>query len=178
MVIWIIGKSGSGKTFFSQNLIKFLKRKKIRNIFWIDGDKFRRKYSKDLGYTLVDRKKNSKRIQSLCLSKEKSKIVITSILSLFKDHQRQNKKKFSNYIQIYIKAETKSLLKRNIRKVYSNSKNVVGVDIKFPEPYKSNYVIKNNFDRKFLKTSKKIYKDIHESIFKIGKTKHKKQISK
>ena len=169
MVIWIIGKSGSGKTFFSQNLIKFLEKKKISNIFWIDGDDFRKKYSKDLGYSLSDRKKNSQRIQSLCSKKEKSKIVITSVLSIFRDHQRQNKKKFSNYIQIYIKAETKNLLKRNTRKIYSNKKNVVGVDIKFPIPYKSNYVIKNNFDKNFLKTSKKIYEKIYERISKINK---------
>ena len=60
MVIWIIGKSGSGKTYLSKHLIKSLKKKKLKKIIWIDGDKFRKKYSKDLGYSLVDRKKTLK----------------------------------------------------------------------------------------------------------------------
>ena len=60
MVIWIIGKSGSGKTYFSKHLIKNLKKKIKNKIIWIDGDKFRKKFSKDLGYSLTDRKKFKK----------------------------------------------------------------------------------------------------------------------
>ena len=50
MVVWIIGKSGVGKSYFAKKILNKLKIKK-KKIFWIDGDKFRKKYSKDLGYT-------------------------------------------------------------------------------------------------------------------------------
>ena len=66
IVIWVIGVSGSGKSFFSKKLFKKLKRDYKKTI-WIDGDRFRKKYSKDLSYSLKDRKKNSKRIQKFCL---------------------------------------------------------------------------------------------------------------
>ena len=70
MVIWIIGKSGSGKTFLSKRLYKKF-REKNKKVVWIDGDKFRKKFSKDLKYSLNDRKKNSKRIQKFSKELEK-----------------------------------------------------------------------------------------------------------
>ena len=88
MVVWIIGLSGSGKTFLSRNLFSELK-KQHKKVKWIDGDKFRSKFSKDLGYSLTDRKKNSIRIRNYCKEYEKKNyIVICSILSIFKDHQK------------------------------------------------------------------------------------------
>lgn len=165
MVIWIIGKSGSGKTYLSKHLIKSLKKKNLKKIIWIDGDKFRKRYSKDLGHSLVDRKKNSKRIQKFCKKyDEKGYLVICSILSIFKNHQKINRKKFSNYFQIYIKTDTKILKLRNNKMIYSKKKNVVGRDIPFPEPYKSNIIIKNDFKKTFLKNIKKIENKIYAKI--------------
>ena len=54
MVIWIIGKSGSGKTYLAKILKKKFN-KKLRKIKLIDGDKFRKIFSQDLGYSLKDR---------------------------------------------------------------------------------------------------------------------------
>jgi adenylylsulfate kinase-like enzyme len=164
MVIWIIGKSGSGKTFFAKKLYKIIK-KYNKQIIWLDGDKFRKKYSYDLGYTLKDRKKNSKRIQKYCKYYEKrKKIVICSIISIFKEHQKENRKIYSNYLQIFVDVRIKKLIERNNKKIYSKRKNVVGQDLKFPKPYKSDFIINNNFDKKFLKNTKKIVNKIYEKI--------------
>ena len=156
MVIWIIGKSGSGKTYLGSRLFKNLKKIK-KKIIWIDGDKFRKKFSRDLKYSLKDRIKNSKRIQNYCKKfDKKGYIVICSILSIFKNHQKNNKKIFSQYYQIYIKTNTDVLKLRNNKKIYSKSKDVVGKDIPFPKPYRSNLIIKNNFNKSFLKNLKTI----------------------
>tara|TARA_A100001015_G_scaffold313836_1_gene421976 strand:+ start:212 stop:703 length:492 start_codon:yes stop_codon:yes gene_type:complete len=145
MVIWIIGKSGTGKTFFARKLYKELIRRN-RKVFWIDGDEFRKFISYDLKYTTKERKINSGRIQDFCKYLEfKKYLVICSILSIFKQDQKKNRKIFKNYKQIYIKAEQKTLVKRNNKKIYSNKKNVVGKDIIFPKPYKSDLIIENNF---------------------------------
>ena len=164
MVIWIIGRSGVGKTYLSKKLYIEL-RSKFKKIIWIDGDKFRKKFSKDLKFSLRDRKLNSKRIQKHCFNYEKKNyVVICSILSIFKDHQKKNRSLFSKYIQVFIKANLLKLKARNNKKVYSNKKNVVGVDLKFPKPYKSNLIISNEFNNKFLKNIKKIKKLIYEKI--------------
>jgi len=164
MVIWIIGKSGSGKSFLAKNLIKKLK-KKYKKTIWVDGDDFRKKYSQDLGYTLKDRKINSRRIQRHCkVFENKSYVVVCSILSVFREHQKKNRSLFTKYIQIYIDVSTQKLLKRNSKKIYTNKKNVIGKDLKFPIPYKSDIKIKNNFDQSYLRNLKKITKIINEKL--------------
>ena len=62
MVIWIIGRSSSGKTFIGKKLFKVLSKK--RKCFLVDGDNVRAYLNDDLGYTLKDRKENSLRIQN------------------------------------------------------------------------------------------------------------------
>ena len=164
MVIWIIGESGSGKSFIAKKLFKEFRLKKER-VYWIDGDLFRKKYSKDLGYTTKDREKNSFRIQKHCKNKEiNNNIVLCSILSIFKSHQKKNRKIYKKYFQIYIKANKNILKKRNNKNIYSKKKNVVGKDIKFPHPYKSNMIITNRFNKNFILNTKKIAKIIYEKL--------------
>ena len=156
MVIWIIGKSGVGKSYFAKKIFDKLKLK-IKKIIWVDGDKFRLKYSNDLGYSIKDRRLNSSRLQKHCLNYDKKKyLVICSVLSIFPDHQKYNKKIFNKYLQIHITVDQKILNERNNKKIYSEKKNVVGKDIKFPKPYRSNLVIKNCYDKKFLENLKTV----------------------
>ena len=156
MVIWIIGVSGSGKSFFAKRLNQKLKIKR-KKIIWVDGDKFRKKYSKDLKYSLKDRYENSRRIQRYCSLYDKKKyIVICSVLSIFPNHQKKNRKIFNNYIQIQIDANFDKIKKRNNKKIYSKQTNVVGKDLKFPKPYKTDVLLENNFDKEFEKKILKI----------------------
>ena len=94
----------------------------------------------------------------------KKYLVICSILSLFRIHQKKNRKIFSNYLQIFIKADSKLIEKRNNKNIFSNKKNVVGRDILFPMPYKSDITIKNNFNKLFKQNLKKIYKIINKKL--------------
>ena len=78
MVIWIIGLSGSGKSFLADKL-----KKKIKNSIIVDGDQVRKYLTSDLGYNKIDRKKNSLMIQKLCRFLEEQKFnVICQILSI------------------------------------------------------------------------------------------------
>jgi len=141
MVIWIIGLSGSGKTYLANNLFKKMKGKKI----FVDGDDVRKHITYNLKYSKKDREKNSQLISDLCKFLEiKGFTVICSILSIFKNHQKLNRKKFNDYFQIFVNTDISKLKKRNIKKIYSKT-NVVGKSIRFPKPYKSDMVIKNNF---------------------------------
>ena len=161
MVIWIIGLSGSGKTYLAKKIFKELT-KKNKKCFLVDGDVVRKYISYDLGYSIKDRKMNSKIITDLCKFLEiNGYIVICSILSIFPMHQKNNRKKFSKYIQIYLKSDLTKLIKINSKKVYSK-KNVVGKDIKFPTPYKSHFIL----DRSNLKKYKYYYSKILDKISK------------
>lgn len=163
MVIWLIGLSGSGKSFYAETLSK-----KIKNSIVVDGDDVRKFITPDLGYSLTDRKKNSKIISDLCnFLEKKGFIVICPILSIFKEHQKKNRRKFQNYFQIYIKSDFLELKKRNSKLIYNKKKNVVGYDIKFPEPYKNDIVIYNNYEKsRTLENIKKIFKFIKSAKIK------------
>ena len=94
----------------------------------------------------------------------KKYIVICSILSVFRDHQRSNRKFFKEYIQVFIQVNASLLIKRNSKKIYSFNKNVVGKNINFPKPYKSDITINNNFKKSFLKSNKLIIDKIYEKV--------------
>ena len=156
MVIWIIGQSGSGKTFFAKKLSRILNKKKI---FLVDGDEVRKYLTHDLGYTKKDRYLNSIYIQNLCKYLEnKGYFVICAIQSIFNKHQKENRKIFKNYFQIYLKTENRIIFNKN-HKLSEFKKNIVGKDIKFPKPYKSNLTINNKF-----KDHKKILNKMYKLI--------------
>lgn len=156
MVIWIIGLSGSGKSFYANKINNKLKKKGKKTII-IDGDEIRKYITNDLNYNLKDREKNSKIIQKIChFLENQGFIVICAILSIIKKHQKENRKLFNKYFQIYINTIKDNLIKKNKKKIYSLKKNVVGQDIKFPHPYKSDLEINNNFDNDYEKNLRKI----------------------
>jgi adenylylsulfate kinase len=167
MVIWIIGLSGSGKTFLANKIFSKISGKKIL----VDGDDVRRYITYKLNYSKKDRELNSILISDLCKFLEvQGFVVVCSILSIFRKHQKLNKKKYKNYIQIYLKSDLSTLKRRNSKEIYSEKKNVVGKKINFPEPYKSDLVIKNDF--------KSYKKSIMEKILeKINDTKKNKKFN-
>lgn len=145
MVIWVIGLSGSGKTFLSNKLKNILNEN--NNVIHIDGDEFRKYISYDLGYNVADRRINSKKIQDLSRYLEKlGYVVIVSILSIFNEHQKENKDLYNDYFQIYIKSDIQTLKNKNNKNLYSKDINIVGKDIKFKEPVDSNYTLYNEFN--------------------------------
>lgn len=164
MVIWIIGLSGSGKTYLSKKIFHRIRGKKIH----VDGDIVRKYLTYNLKYSVNDRKKNSILISDLCKFLESEGFtVICSILSIFKNHQKNNRKKFDNYFQIYLKSDLKILELRNNKNIYNKRKNIVGKKIKFPIPFKNDLVINNNFKP----YSKKIIDTILKKINAIQKNK-------
>lgn len=162
MVIWLIGISGSGKSFYGKKLFSLISKKK--KVIHIDGDEVRKYLSYELKYSKKDREKNSLLISDLCnFLEKKGYLVICSILSIIKKHQRRNRKLFKKYMQIYIKTNIKTVIDRNNKNIYSK-KNVVGKKIKFPTPYKSDITITNSFDNSYKKNIELIIKRLNEKL--------------
>ena len=111
--------------------------------------------------------KTQKLFQIYVIFEKQGLIVICPILSIFTQHQKENRKKFSNYYQIYIKSDLKNLIKRNSKNIYENKKNVVGYDIKFPKPHKSDLTILNTYTKKnTIDNLKKIFQLLKYDISK------------
>ena len=152
MVIWLIGKSGAGKTEISKRLYDKIKLK-IPNIVYLDGDELRDAISWDLGHSLEDRHTSEKRRSQLCkLLSDQDISVICAALSNAPALREWNKQNIKNYYEAYIKVEQSVLHERDSKGLYQkyNNKeinNVVGEDIPFHKPENPWITIDNNGEK-------------------------------
>jgi len=71
--------------------------------------------------------------------------VIFSTVSLFHEVQALNRKKISNYMEIFIKSDINQLLKKKKFFYKKKDSKIVGKNIKAEYPKKPDIIIKNNF---------------------------------
>lgn len=149
MVIWIIGLPGSGKTTLAKELQKL-----FPTAIHIDGDDMREIWGEDIGYTINDRQKNSKRIQKLAALFEKQGfMVVVSIMSIFKEHREENRTLYEKYLEVFLDVDLDILKTR--RKIYQDAidkkiNNVVGVDIPYEKPNTYDILFKENLELNYM----------------------------
>ena len=166
MIIWIIGLSGSGKTTLGKLLIKELNKAEKKFVF-LDGDELRKVWVNKVGHTLSGRRLNAERIFNLCKLLDKQNInVICSIVSIFPDIQKKANKIFKDFKLIYLKTPLKILKKRDTKGIYKKNKlgkdkNVVGINLKFPKPYKPFLIINSHGKNKPKKIKDIIFSKIN-----------------
>tara|TARA_B100001093_G_scaffold518737_1_gene604714 strand:- start:4325 stop:4834 length:510 start_codon:yes stop_codon:yes gene_type:complete len=164
MVIWILGLSGSGKSFLSTKLKDEL-RNDYGNFLILDGDAIREIFDNDLGFSIKDRMTNALRISKLAHFFSQNKInVIVSVLSLFPSWLEWNRKNIKEYYEIFIDVPIPTLRDRNNKNIYfkdgKENKSVVGVDIEFTKPINADLKIKNDFDEISLKKNLLLIKNL------------------
>lgn len=142
MVIWLIGLSGAGKTTLGSALASTWRARAPGTVL-VDGDIVRRVFNQhdgDAPYTVGGRRENAERITALCEWLDAQSInVVCCILSIFPDLRAENRARFSRYYEVYLRAPVEVLARRDGKSLYASAlrgerRNVVGVDIAFPEP--------------------------------------------
>jgi len=165
LFFWITGLAGSGKSSIAKHLKSYVANE-FGSTLLVSGDGLRnifkfRKYSKK------DRLKFSQQKLKFCKFILKQKInVIYSTISLFESVRRMNKAKISNYIEIYIEADLKKIIKLNKKKIYhkKNKENVWGIDLKPQFPKNPDIKIINNFDKSPTKLARELKIKISEFL--------------
>ncbi len=149
MVIWIIGLSGAGKTTLGRELARQW-RLRAPNCVLLDGDELREVFGhtrSDVAYTVSGRRLNAERITALCALLDRQGInVVCCILSLFPEMRAENRQRFSRYFEVFLRAPLPTLKTRDVKGLYAAAasgatRDVVGVDIPFPEPTTADLVI-------------------------------------
>ncbi len=152
MVLWFVGMSGAGKSLLSQQVYEIIK-PKVPNLVLLDGDALRETYVGDIDHSLEGRRISHTRFSRLTKFLADQNIhVIASALSIFNDLQTWNKENIPNYNQIYVKVPLEVLKSRETKGLYAGAaagkiKNVVGMDIEFPEPVHNTLVLDNSKDK-------------------------------
>lgn len=154
MVIWLIGKSGVGKTTIGRKVYEQWKSIAPNTIF-VDGDEIRRVFQHDRSedaYSVDGRKKNADRIAALCEWLDRQNVnVVACVLSMFHETQQWNRETYSKYFEVFIDVPLEVLIERDIKNLYKPAiegkvKNVVGIDIPFEPPLSPDLTIDNRKD--------------------------------
>jgi cytidine diphosphoramidate kinase len=149
VVIWIIGLSGAGKTTLGREMARQW-RLKAPNCVLLDGDELRELFGHDRDdtvYTIDGRRLNAERMTALCALLDRQGInVVCCILSVFPEMRAENRGRFSRYFEVFLSAPLPVLRARDPKGLYAaaasgRARNVVGIDIPFPEPATADFVI-------------------------------------
>lgn len=111
----------------------------------IDGDIVREFYDNDLGYSKEERISNIKRIMLSTYVLEKNNIIpIVCNISPFENLRDFARDKFDSYHEIYLNKNISIAKENDVKGIYKNNfkkTSLIGVDMKFEEPTKSNLTI-------------------------------------
>ena len=166
IVFWVTGISGSGKSTLSKSIYPFIK-KKFGPTIILSGDNLRdifklNKYDKN--YRMKVGKRYTKLLRLIITNKIN---VLFSVVGLFHELHKYNRKQLKNYIEILIDANFKKTELRKQKFFYKNKiNNVWGRDIKPEYPKNPHIILKNNFQKNKNFLSIELIKKINKLKFK------------
>jgi adenylylsulfate kinase len=143
---WITGLSCSGKTTLSILLKDHLTNNLSTPTLLLDGDKMREVLDSKTN-NLSDRLKRSYQYSRLCkLITDQNINVVIAVIGLFHEVHAWNKSNIQNYVEIFLDTPIEELKRRDTKGLYSShkmsqSKNIMGIDLKVEFPKKPNILI-------------------------------------
>ena len=171
-VIWITGLSGAGKTTLSKDLGNRLKKMGIPCLL-LDGDIIRSIFSQDEDendYTYISRKRMAQKYSRLSLIlAAQGYCVITSVIGMFTEIYRWNRKNLPSYYEIFLDIPICELKKRDPKGIYrkfalGKINNVAGLDLKVQKPINPDMHIKNYKEIKIEKITSYIINKLSTSL--------------
>jgi|TARA_Y100000294_G_C8566221_1_gene340926 adenylylsulfate kinase len=148
ILFWVSGLSGSGKT----TIAKKIKKNIINNYgptLLVSGDNLRKIFNFKK-YTYNERVLLSKKFCRFAKFITNQKInLIFAVVGMMHSTRKWYRDNVDNYVEIYIKADIKKIIKLKKKKIYhkKNIGDVVGITIKPELPKQPNIVINNNFKK-------------------------------
>ncbi|WP_295164253.1 adenylyl-sulfate kinase [uncultured Buchnera sp.] len=124
IVIWFTGLSGSGKSSIANSLEKTLFKNNL-NTYLLDGDNIRSNLCSDLGFSVLDRNENIRRIGEVAkLMMDAGIIVLVSVISPYKNQRKKisimlGKK---NFLEVFVDTPINICEERDPKKLYKKSR--------------------------------------------------------
>ena len=153
LCIYLIGRSGSGKTTIANLLKNKINKIDNRIITLLDGDEVRQNISSGLGFNKEDRSTNVRRIGyvSNIITKHKG-IAIASNIAPYNDDRIYNRNLIENngnkYVEIFIDAKLDNCIKRDPKGLYKiNNEKIIQSYNEFEYPTKSDLIINTNNEK-------------------------------
>ena len=165
ILFWITGLSGSGKTRIAKRIVGEITKSygktivlsgdDIRNIFKLKGYSYKDRLDTVFKYCKLAKKITSQNVN-----------VIFAVIGMMEKLRNWNRKRQSNYVEIFIESDVKKIIKAKKKKLYHKKiSKIVGIDIKPEFPKKPHIKIKNNFDKDINYLSKEVIKKIKNLLY-------------
>tara|TARA_B100001057_G_scaffold493011_1_gene586603 strand:- start:105 stop:641 length:537 start_codon:yes stop_codon:yes gene_type:complete len=163
ILFWLTGLSGSGKTSIGKKIFPYIK-KKFGNTIILSGDELRQIFNLNK-YDYHSRIRYLKFYSNFCKKiTDQGTNVILCVVGLSEQIRTNNRKKFLNYTEIYIKSNVALIKKFKRKKIYLKNKNIWGIDIKPDLPKKPDIIIVNNFSKSINELSKELMKKLEKKF--------------
>ena len=148
ILFWITGLSGSGKTTIAKKI-----KKDIIQLYGptllVSGDNLRKIFNFNK-YTYNERVSNSKKFCKFAKFVTNQKInLIFAAVGMMDSMRKWYRNNIDNYIEIYIKADLKKIIRLKKKKIYhkKNGGDIVGITIKPEFPKQPDIRINNDFKK-------------------------------
>ena len=146
-VIWFTGLSGSGKTTLAFALEQTLFASR-HNAYVLDGDNMRHGLSADLGFSLVERSENIRRIGEVAaLFADAGVIVLTAFISPYRADRRRARDACGDaFHEVFLSADLETCERRDPRGLYSRARrgeipDFTGVTAPYEVPHKPELIV-------------------------------------
>ena len=163
-VFFFTGLAGAGKTTIGGLFYERFKATHPDAIL-IDGDRNRaaKGFDRPKDYSTESRRAEAFRIFQTCKEyADRGLDVVCCLISMYHDVRAWNRANIENYVEIYVRVEWETLLRRNQKGLYSpGQKNVVGVDLLCEEPEQPDFILQNDGD----KTPLELVESLEQQLF-------------
>lgn len=147
-MIYMVGRSGSGKTTIANALEEELRAKGMQLLQVIDGDVIRQQFGDIFGYTYEERMKCNQAVRVVVRYLLENNIsVILSQVAAYEEMRKKTRETFQEaYIEVYVKCSYEECARRDVKGYYKKQQNgemenLNGANDAYEIPQNSNIVI-------------------------------------
>lgn len=123
-VVWMTGLSGAGKTTIAEEAKKIYKALYHKNLAVLDGDEMRKALCSDLGFTVVDREENIRRIAHVAkiLSDNGVPVIVSTISPTNKIREIAKSILGDTMKLVYVSAPLEVCQERDVKGLYQKAR--------------------------------------------------------
>jgi len=163
IVVWLTGLSGAGKTSIAFTLKEHLTKCGFFSLV-LDGNVIRDGINKDLGFSLIDRYENIRRVAEICKVLIHNRIISICAFISPTNEIRQCARKIigqENFFEIYVKTAVEICEERDVQGLYKKSRmgkiaDFTGVSSPFEVPENPDLIV-DTFNISVEKNAERIY---------------------
>ncbi|MFX0102691.1 MAG: adenylyl-sulfate kinase [Candidatus Hodarchaeota archaeon] len=119
--LWFTGLSGAGKSTIADALVSKLREKGLK-VERLDGDIVRKSLTKDLGFSMEDRKTNIERVTFVAKLLTRNDVaVLLSFISPSIKVRNQSREEIGNFIEVFVKCSLQGCIDRDVKGMYKKA---------------------------------------------------------